>query len=241
VFTHSPSSLILSVVIPTFNNEAILRRAIESWQTFAGDQPIEIIVVEDGCRDGTADFLTGFADTDWGRVHLRWIHMDDAHELRCTNAGFRIARGALLMAWQDDMFLKARWLVHELTETFNRHRDVGLFGLSRGLDMFPVNEPIERWEDLQDWRRLRSTIGPFPWNWLRIQEVDSTIRPWVIRREFLERVGLLDEAFVPTEWDEADLAFRVRAAGWKVATCGYERLGGYRHLGSSTLGVLSDS
>ena len=43
--------------------------------------------------------------------------MDDAHELRCTNAGFRAARGALLMAWQDDMFLKARWLVDELTRS----------------------------------------------------------------------------------------------------------------------------
>jgi GT2 family glycosyltransferase len=166
--------------------------------------------------------------------------MDDAHELRCTNAGFRIARGRLVMAWQDDMFLKARWLPEELIEIFDRHEDVGLLGLSRGLDMFPVREPIEQWEDLQDWRRMKSTIGPFPWNWLRIQEVDSTIRPWVIRRDCLEQVGLLDEAFVPTEWDEADLAFRVRAAGWKVATCGYERLGAYRHVGSSTLGTLSD-
>ena len=51
----------------------------------------------------------------------------------------------------------------------------------------------------------------------------------------------LDEAFVPTEWDEADLAYRIREAGWKVATCGYERLGGYEHLGSSTLGTLSDA
>ena len=50
------------------------------------------------------------------------------------------------------------------------------------------------------------------------------------------RVGDLDEAFVPTEWDEADLAYRISEAGWKVATCGYERLGGYEHLGSSTLG-----
>ncbi len=46
---------------------------------------------------------------------------------------------------------------------------------------------------------------------------------------------------MPTEWDEADLAYRIRAAGWKVATCGYERLGGYEHLGSSTLGDLSDA
>jgi O-antigen biosynthesis protein len=233
--------LALSVVIPTHNNEMILRRTLECWQRHAHSSAVEIIVVEDGCRDGTAKFLTAAVDTPWGRDHLRWIHMDDAHELRCTNAGFRAARGTLVMAWQDDMFLKARWLVEELTTIFSRHRDVGVLGLSRGLDMFPVEDPIERWEDLQDWRRLKSTIGPSPWNWLRLQEVDSTIRPWVIRRECLERVGLLDEAFVPTEWDEADLAFRVRAAGWKVATCGYERLGAYHHVGSSTLGALSDA
>ena len=46
---------------------------------------------------------------------------------------------------------------------------------------------------------------------------------------------------MPTEWDEADLAYRIREAGWKVATCGYERLGAYEHLGSSTLGELSDA
>jgi hypothetical protein len=46
---------------------------------------------------------------------------------------------------------------------------------------------------------------------------------------------------VPTEWDEADLAYRIREAGWKIATCGYERLGGYEHLGSSTLGELSEA
>jgi len=223
------------------DNEAVLRRCIDSWREPAAANGVELIVIEDGCRDGTPRFLEAESATAWGQTHLRWLHLDDAHELRCTNAGFAAARAPLMMAWQDDMFLKARWLVEELREIFDRHDDVGLLGLSRGLDMFPVDEPIERWEDLQDWRRLRSTIGPFPWNWLRIQEVDSTIRPWVIRRECVERVGLLDEAFVPTEWDEADLAFRVRAAGWKVATCGYERLGAYRHLGSSTLGTLSDA
>ena len=142
---HPSAPVTLSVVIPTFNNEAILRRAIESWQTFAEAASIEIVVVEDGCRDGTRKVLGDIADTAWGRAHLRWIHMDEAHELRCTNAGFRIARGRLLMAWQDDMFLKARWLPEELIEIFDRHKDVGLLGLSRGLDMFPVDEPIERW------------------------------------------------------------------------------------------------
>jgi hypothetical protein len=56
----------------------------------------------------------------------------------------------------------------------------------------------------------------------------------VVRKACLDRVGALDEAFVPTGWDEADLAFRIRQAGWHVATHGYERDGAFVHLGSST-------
>ena len=231
----------LSVVIPTFNNESVLRRCLTSWQLSAAACRVEIIVIEDGCRDGTRAFLESECRTTWGQRHLRWIHMDDAHELRCTNAGLSAARAPLMMAWQDDMFVTAEWLVAELLATFRVHQDIGLMSLSRGLDHYPLDEPIVRWEDLVDWRRLRSTIGPAPGNWLRLQEVDAVIRPWIVRRACIERVGLLDEAFVPTEWDEADLACRIREAGWKVATCGYERLGGYEHLGSSTLGELSEA
>ena len=209
----------LSVVIPTFNNERILRRCLTSWQQPASVSDVEIIVIEDGCRDRTRDFLEAEGQSSWGRRHLRWIHLDDAHELRCTNAGLSAARAPLMMAWQDDMFVAAGWLVPELLATFQAHQDIGLMSLSRGLDHYPLDEPIARWEDLVDWRRLRSTIGPRPGNWFRLQEVDTVIRPWIVRRACLERVGNLDEAFVPTEWDEADLAYRIRGAGWKVATC----------------------
>ena len=228
----------LSVVMPTFNNEAVLREAVDGWRRFGGDS-IELIVIEDGCRDGTAAFLEGEAASAWGRVHLRSIHEDDAHELRCTNRGLAAARGSLLAAWQDDMFLQVPWLVPELLATFAAYPELGMVSLSRGLNCAPCDDAIERWEDLVDWRRLQSTIGEAPGNWLRLQEVDAVIRPWVVRRACLDRVGLLDEAFRPTEWDEADLAFRIRRAGWRIATCGYERLGAYFHRGSTTIGTPS--
>ena len=79
------------------------------------------------------------------------------------------------------------------------------------------------WEDLIDWRRLPSTIGPAPVNWFRLQEVDSRHPPLGGAARVPRRVGCLDEAFRPTEWDEADLAYRIRQAGWRVATYGYER------------------
>jgi O-antigen biosynthesis protein len=231
----------LSVVIPTFNNVKVLARCLEAWQTVACDQAVELLVIEDGCTDSTPDYLRTVAATAWGQRHLRWHHQDDLHELRCTNYGFREARAPLLLAWQDDMFLRSPWLVPELLTTFATYADLGLLCLSRGLNCTGVTDPITGWDDLVDWRRLRSTIGRAPMNWFRLQEVDLVIRPWVVRRACLDAVGLLDEAFVPTEWDEADLSFRIRKAGWKVATHGYERAGAYQHLGSTTVGVLSDA
>lgn len=224
----------LSVVIPTFNNVDVLRRCLDGWERFGGPD-VELIVIEDGCRDSTPDLLREREGTPWGRRQLRWIHENDAHELRCTNTGLAAARAPFAMAWQDDMFLQVPWLVPELLRAFERYPELGLISLSRGLNCVPVDEPIETYADLVDWRRLPSTIGPAPWNWFRLQEVDVVIRPWVLRRACVDRVGPLDEAFRPTEWDEADLAFRLREAGWRVATCGYERLGAYFHLGSTTL------
>lgn len=224
----------LSVVIPTFNNLNVLTECLDRWQRYGGSD-VEVIVVEDGCRDGTAAYLDDLARTPWGARHLRWIHEDNVHELRCTNRGFRAASGALAAAWQDDMFLQHEWFVPEIVATFTRYSDLGLLSLSRGLDCRPYDLPIARWEDLADWNRLTSTIGPRGLNWLRLQEVDIVIRPWVVRGACLDAVGELDEAFVPTEWDEADLCFRIRQGGWRIATHGFERLGAYTHLGSTTL------
>lgn len=226
----------LSVAIPTFNNLATLRRCLEGWQRHAGDQPVELVVVDDGCRDGTTEFLARAARTEWGRRALTVVRLDDAHELRCTNAGFAAARGELLAAWQDDMLPRAGWMVPELVRTFRRYPELGMLALSRGITLHHVDGLPETWAELVSWRRLRSGIGPAPWNWFRLQEVDGVIRPWVVRRACIDAVGALDEVYRPTEWDETDLAFRIRRAGWKVAATGYERLGAYVHLGSTTIG-----
>jgi len=230
----------LSVVIPTFNNVDVLRRCLDSWKQADASQSVEIIVLEDGCSDATPDYLRNLESSQWGRRHLHWHHLDDQHELRCTNFGLLRARASLVMAWQDDMFVRSRWLVPEIIASFRAYPDLGLLCLSRGLDCVPLDEPIRTWEDLTDWRRLKSTIGARPLNWFRLQEVDMVIRPWVVRRTCVDQIGALDEAFVPTEWDESDLSFRIRQAGWKVATHGYERDGAYVHLGSTTIGILSE-
>ena len=232
-----PAEPALSVIIATHNNRPVLERCLRSWEQFgpADGDGLELIVVEDGCTDGTAEYLATVASTPWGRRMLRPVHEDNVHELMCTNRGFREARAPLIMSWHDDMFLQATWFVPELVRTFAAYPEIGLMSLSRGLYCLPCDDPIRVWEDVFDWRRLQSTIGHGPFNWLRLQEVDSVMRPWVVRRACLDAVGPMDEAFRPTEWDEADLCYRIRRAGWRVATHGFERDGAYEHMLSTTL------
>ncbi|HUQ72731.1 MAG TPA: glycosyltransferase [Planctomycetaceae bacterium] len=225
----------LTVVVATYNNRAILERCLAQWEQHASGQPVEILVIADGCQDDTEAFLAQRQQTPWGQRHLRWLAENNVHELRCTNRGLAEARGSLVMSWHDDMYLQHPGLVPELIATFAAYQDIGLVSLSRGLNCRPASRPTT-WESLTDWSRIESTIGRPVWNWLYLTEVDAVMRPWVVRRSCIERVGPLDNAFKLTEWDEADLCFRIREAGWKIATHGYERLGYYHHLGSSTLG-----
>jgi len=229
----------LSVIIPTFNNLAVLKRCLDSWERHASSEPVELIVIEDGCKDGTAEYLRAREQTPWGRRFLRWVHENDVNQVRCNNRGFREARAGLFLVWDDDMFLEVDWFVPELIATFRKYPDIGLLSLIRGLNVFPLTRPIERWEDLHLAEHMVTSIGASPLNWLRLTEVDIVIRPWVVRRACIDKVGPLDEAFCPIEWDEADLAYRIRErGGWKVATHNYERLGTFTHLGSSTLGKM---
>jgi glycosyltransferase involved in cell wall biosynthesis len=224
-----------SVIIATHNNCEILRRCLACWEQLTDGQSVEILVIEDGCQDGTREFLKDCAATPWGQRHLRWFHEEDVHELACDNRGAREAQGKYLLIWHDDMYLQVPWLLEDLRINLEKYPNFGLIALSRGLQLHDVVEPWETWEEMLDRRRNESTIGPTGWNWFCFQEIDGVVRPWVVRRDAWEKVGPLDTHFSPTEWDESDLCFRLRQGRWDTVTYGYERMGAYHHLLSATM------
>ena len=92
----------ISTIIPVYNGGATIRAAIDSAlaQDFAGQ---EIIVVNDGSTDHTAEALTGYGD------RIRLIDQPNGGAAHARNAGILVARGeyiALLDA--DDVWLPGR-------------------------------------------------------------------------------------------------------------------------------------
>jgi glycosyltransferase involved in cell wall biosynthesis len=98
----------VSVVIPVFNGAATIGRAITSVlaQRFDGDR-LEVIVVNDGSTDASAEVLRGFGD------RIRVINQPNRGAAAARNVGAAAARGEYLAFLDAD----DTWLPHKLAAT----------------------------------------------------------------------------------------------------------------------------
>ena len=96
----------VSVVIPTYNDEATIAGTLESVFAQRFDGSFEVIVVNDGSTDGTRALLEKFGE------RIRVIDQENAGAAAARNAGIAAASGeyiALLDAddtWTEEMLSK---------------------------------------------------------------------------------------------------------------------------------------
>jgi glycosyltransferase involved in cell wall biosynthesis len=124
----------ISVVVTTFDGERFLREQLDSIlaQTVP---PREIVVVDDGSRDGTMAILAAYAAAD-PRFRI-FRNQENLGYVRNFEKGMRLATGALVaLSDQDDV-----WLPHKLAVLRDR--------LGDGLIVYSDSELID-----EDGRRL---------------------------------------------------------------------------------------
>ena len=94
----------ISVIIPTYNGKYFLGRAVRSVisQTY---QNWELIIVDDGSTDGTAEVIKGWLEKD-RRIHGVFLHKNSGSPAASRNVGINLSRGsAIAFLDQDDIFL----------------------------------------------------------------------------------------------------------------------------------------
>jgi LmbE family N-acetylglucosaminyl deacetylase len=106
---------VASIVIPTWNHADFLRDAIAS--ALAQTVPCEIIVVDDGSTDDTAELLSSYADI-WC---IRLPHRGPSH---ARNAGLEAARTEFVMFLDADDVIAPGKVELQLKE-FAEHPDAG--------------------------------------------------------------------------------------------------------------------
>lgn len=109
---------LVSVIIPTYNRAYIIGRSIDSVlaQTY---RPIELIIVDDGSTDDTAEVVRRYGD------EVRYIHQHNAGVAAARNTGFAAARGEFIALLDSDDYWYP-WKIELQIAFLQRHPDVGM-------------------------------------------------------------------------------------------------------------------
>jgi glycosyltransferase involved in cell wall biosynthesis len=190
----APTPLV-SVVIPTYDRETLVAEAISSVVA-QGRDALEIVVVDDGSRDGTAGRVAALGPPV--RL-LRQPHVGVAARVR--NAGIRAARGQLIgFLDSDDLWLPGK--LHRQLAYLAAHPE----HLVVYTDMLVVRNGQPGRGTLFDHRPPRLRLPCLD----ALHNVCVHVSTLLVRREVLERVGLFDEEL--EMYEVADLVGRISEA-----------------------------
>lgn len=174
---------LISVTIPVYNGERYLAEAIESMlaQTY---RPIEIVVVDDGSTDSSADVAERFSPP------VRYCFQPNSGPAAARNTGLKMARGDIIgFLDQDDIWPAGKLALQVPYLVENPSLDIVLgrmqaIRLSRSAD----GEP--EFVDL---------LGP---------QIQMMLTCAIFRKSVFDKVGLLDETL---EYYSDDLDWFMRA------------------------------
>jgi len=119
-----------SVVIPSYQRRETLRLMLAAWELQRPlDLDFELVVVDDGSQDGTADLLAAWRPR---RCRLRFARQENAGPAQARNRALRMAQGGLVLFTGDDIEPAPDLLAQHL-EGHLHHDDprVAILGLTR--------------------------------------------------------------------------------------------------------------
>ncbi|MDB4905903.1 MAG: putative glycosyl transferase/polysaccharide deacetylase [Gemmatimonadetes bacterium] len=202
--TPTPFAPPVSVLVPAYNEEKVIARTIESvlTQRYAGD--IEVIVVDDGSRDGTADAAQRIADGD---ARITVIRKANGGKASALNVGLTRASHLIVVALDADTIFSPD-TVRELVQPLSKARVGAVAGNAKVGNRVNI---VTRWQALEyvtsqnlD-RRAFSLLNC-------ITVVPGAVGAW--RRDLIRQLGGFRD---DTLAEDQDLTLEVRRAGYQVA------------------------
>ncbi|MCU0304924.1 MAG: glycosyltransferase [Thermoanaerobaculales bacterium] len=194
-----------SIVVPTFNRLADLRRVVAAVLDQAAQlgSPCELVVVDDGSIDGTGEWLEHGLEAGSATI----IRQANAGPAVARNRGVAEARGEIVLFLGDDTVPQPGWLLEHLETHRLAARDLAVLGYTS----FPaeLDSPFLRWineSGAQFGYRLIEDPTSVPFNFFYTSNVS-------LPRDRFQKLGGFREDFPAAAWEDIEFAYRAQRDG----------------------------
>ncbi|HEY3296755.1 MAG TPA: methyltransferase domain-containing protein [bacterium] len=210
----------VSVIIPVFNNLNYTRQCITSLFTVKEAVPFEVVVVDNGSTDDTAQYLAELPSI------VRTVSCgENLGFAKGCNAGAKAARGKHLVFLNNDTTVLPHWL-SAMLDCQKKDPSIGLVG---NLQIFPESGMVQQAGIICGADNMVRSIynnelpsdHPAVNTPREFQFVAGSCM--LIEKGLFEQLGGFDEAYL-NSCEDIDLCMKVREAGRKVFYCPASRI-----------------
>lgn len=196
---------LVSVLLPAFNESAVIEASLQSLMELRYPN-LEIIVIDDGSSDDTADRARQVARQS--RIPVRVISQANKGKAGALNTGFIHASGAYVVVVDADSRVEPNALHYGLRHFADPKVGAvgGFVGVANTQKLLCAFQELEYLISLNFIRRALSGLG-------LVTVVPGPVG--LFRREAILQVGGYKEK--GTFAEDADITLRLLAAGWSVA------------------------
>lgn len=204
-------SLDASVIVPVYNNILDTLLCLVSVLESSGERSFEIIVADDGSTDATEHLVSRIG----GNV-IYYRQRENLGFLRNCNTSVASANGRYVVLLNNDTLVLPSWL-DALLAPFSQDESIGLTGSK----LINWDGSLQEaggifWNDGSAWNFGRGGDARAP-QFSYVKDVDYCSGASIaIPRKLWDELGGFDEHYLPAYCEDSDLAFRVRAAGYRT-------------------------
>lgn len=198
----------ISIIIVNLNGSKWLRRLFGS--VLASDYPedkLEILFVDNGSTDGSVELTKKMFRNDpklkviQNTINVGWSP--------ANNQGMKVAKGEIIVCLSNDMQVETNW-IKEIVKVMKSDKHIGMVQCN-SLSMRDKRTPDSGMNYLD---RFGYAYSYAP------SDVNHEVffaegMAFAIRQEVIRKVGMFDDYFF-MEYDDIDLSWRARLAGYKV-------------------------
>lgn len=201
----------LTVIIPTYNRAAVLKKALEAYNGQAEPQLIrELIVVDDGSTDDTPSVVRQAAEHNL--FPIRYLHQANRGPAAARNYGIRETHSRLVLFTDSDI-VPERDLVsqHIVWHRNNPDDSVAVLGYVTW-PSDPKPTPFMSWcgeeGTLFAFGKFQpgQQLGPFDLYTCNVS----------LKTEFLKASGLFDEDFKGAAYEDTEIGYRLAKVGMRL-------------------------